>query len=381
MDIELTEIKIEGGSQQQRKESNQTTTRKFKQFDIINEVNSITDHHYFLPSKSLSSSSTKTIMKEWRVLEKNLPDSIFVRVYEKRVDLLQAVIIRPTGTPYHDGLFFFDIQVPSDYPASPPKVHYRSYGYRLNPNLYSSGYVCLSLLNTWSGLKDQKWNPSQSTILQVLVSIQGLVLNAKPYFNEPGYGSYSSSSTLDKSISLRYNEDVFLMSCKTMMSILNKPPKSFEEFVSQHFRDRASTILVAFNAYFNGLANIGDPITITVATKTTSLTSFTFKAAVGSLYPRLASSFIKNGSSRESIELLDTSKDMRKDMSRHISIWRQTVGMLSALVFLAILFVKMIFGSGVVLYVLLDLDVLLLLLFILFRFEAFLFIFISSWYS
>ncbi|MCL7021674.1 hypothetical protein MKW94_005465 [Papaver nudicaule] len=294
-------------------------TREFKQFDIIcanDEVNSISDHHYVSASNSLSASATKQIMKEWRILEKNLPDSIFVRVYEGRVDLLRAVIIGPTGTPYHDGLFFFDIQVPSNYPASPPKVHYRSFGYTLNPNLYSSGKVCLSLLNTWSGHENQKWNPSQSTILQVLVSIQGLVLNARPYYNEPGNGSYSSSSQYYRKISSSYNEDVFIMSCKTMMATLNRPPKSFEEFVSRHFRDRASSILVACNAYVNGQANIGSPVTTTATAETTSLTSTKFKMEVAFQYPRLVDSFMKNGSPLEIIELLDASKEMRKELGK-----------------------------------------------------------------
>jgi ubiquitin-protein ligase len=36
------------------------------------------------------------------------------------MDLLRAVIIGPAGTPYHDGLFFFDAQFPSQYPNKPP---------------------------------------------------------------------------------------------------------------------------------------------------------------------------------------------------------------------------------------------------------------------
>ena len=47
-------------------------------------------------------------------------DTIFVRVYESRMDLLRAVIIGAEGTPYHDGLFFFDIFFPSGYPSVPP---------------------------------------------------------------------------------------------------------------------------------------------------------------------------------------------------------------------------------------------------------------------
>jgi len=46
--------------------------------------------------------------------------SIYVRVAEDRMDLLRAAIIGPKGTPYHDGLFFFDVHIPSSYPSGPP---------------------------------------------------------------------------------------------------------------------------------------------------------------------------------------------------------------------------------------------------------------------
>lgn len=49
-----------------------------------------------------------------------LADSIFVRVYESRMDLLRAVIVGAEGTPYHDGLFFFDVFFPTGYPKVPP---------------------------------------------------------------------------------------------------------------------------------------------------------------------------------------------------------------------------------------------------------------------
>ena len=47
-------------------------------------------------------------------------DNIFVRVYERRMDLLRAVIIGTEGTPYHDGLFFFDFFFDFNYPNVPP---------------------------------------------------------------------------------------------------------------------------------------------------------------------------------------------------------------------------------------------------------------------
>ncbi|KAL5758893.1 hypothetical protein ACOSP7_021504 [Xanthoceras sorbifolium] len=73
-------------------------------------------------------------------------------------------------------------------------VYYHSGGLRINPNLYECGKVCPSLLNTWSNNKNEKWIPSMSTKLQVLVSIQALILVQKPYFNEPGYASWNGTA-------------------------------------------------------------------------------------------------------------------------------------------------------------------------------------------
>ena len=50
-------------------------------------------------------------------------ETIFVRVYETRIDLLRAAIIGPEGSPYHDGLFLFDVWFPRIYPIYPPVCH------------------------------------------------------------------------------------------------------------------------------------------------------------------------------------------------------------------------------------------------------------------
>ncbi|KAL0399390.1 UNVERIFIED_CONTAM: putative ubiquitin-conjugating enzyme E2 25 [Sesamum radiatum] len=92
----------------------------FKKFDTVEDYS---DHHYskhgscgIQPPRSWA----KRIQEEWKILENNLPDEIFVRVYESRMDLLRAVIVGAEGTPYHDGLFFFDVFFPSTYPNAPP---------------------------------------------------------------------------------------------------------------------------------------------------------------------------------------------------------------------------------------------------------------------
>ncbi|KAJ0249268.1 ubiquitin-conjugating enzyme E2 25 [Hirschfeldia incana] len=223
----------------------------FKRFDIVEDL---VDHQYAskgTASKKHTKEWTKRIQEEWRVLEKDLPEMIFVRAYESRMDLLRAVIIGADGTPYHDGLFFFDIFFPDTYPSVPPLVHYHSGGLRINPNLYNSGKVCLSLLGTWTGAANQMWIPTKSTMLQVLVSIQGLILNEKPFFNEPGLARSAGSPSGERQ-SKAYSENIFLLSLKTMVYNMRRPPKYFEDFSYGHFFSCAHDVLKACNAYRNG---------------------------------------------------------------------------------------------------------------------------------
>ncbi|KAF8090047.1 hypothetical protein N665_0490s0043 [Sinapis alba] len=223
----------------------------FKKFDIVEDLG---DHEYATQgttSKQHSKEWGKRIQEEWRILENDLPEMIFVRAYESRMDLLRAVIIGADGTPYHDGLFFFDIFFPDTYPSVPPMVHYQSGGLRINPNLYNCGKVCLSLLGTWSGAPREKWIPNNSTMLQVLVSIQGLILNEKPYFNEPGY-ERTAGSTGGEAQCKAYSENTFLLSLKTMVYNMRRPPKYFEDFSYGHFFSCAHDVLRACTAYRNG---------------------------------------------------------------------------------------------------------------------------------
>lgn len=77
-------------------------------------------------------------------------------------DLFSALIKGPTRTPYEDGLYLFDIQLPNIYPAVPPHFCYLSQcSGRLNPNLYDNGKVCVSLLGTWIGKVSPVTAPSQ----------------------------------------------------------------------------------------------------------------------------------------------------------------------------------------------------------------------------
>jgi len=69
----------------------------------------------------------------------------------------------------------------------------------------------------------QGWLPSVSTIQYVLISIQSLVLTAKPYFDDEGY--FLRAGNEHELAFLPYNENVCIRSSRAMISTIRKPPK------------------------------------------------------------------------------------------------------------------------------------------------------------
>ncbi|KIJ70500.1 hypothetical protein HYDPIDRAFT_79185 [Hydnomerulius pinastri MD-312] len=189
-----------------------------------------------IPKRSLA------IAKELAVLTTNLPvawdSSIFLRVDENRVDIIKALIIGPEGTPYQDGCFLFDIFLGASYNQSPPSVKYMTTNggkYRFNPNLYADGKVCLSLLGTWSG---PGWVSGRSTLLQVLISIQSMILCDEPYLNEPGWANGGGTPQ-----SKAYSANVRRMVVRTaMLGNLKAPPEPFSDVIRTHYRLKGQAI-------------------------------------------------------------------------------------------------------------------------------------------
>uniref|UniRef100_D8PMP2 UBC core domain-containing protein n=1 Tax=Schizophyllum commune (strain H4-8 / FGSC 9210) TaxID=578458 RepID=D8PMP2_SCHCM len=97
------------------------------------------------------------------------------------------MIAGPDGTPYAGGLYEFDIFLPLEYPRAPPLVHLRTTGggkVRFNPNLYESGKVVKPPCLRNFCRAEEQWQPYKSTLLQVFISIQSMILIDVPYFNE-----------------------------------------------------------------------------------------------------------------------------------------------------------------------------------------------------
>jgi ubiquitin-conjugating enzyme E2 Z len=155
---------------------------------------------------------------------------IYCDIDESNIQQVKALIIGPPDTPYENGFYFFNIEFPNDYPFSPPKVKFLTYesGIRFNPNLYTNGKVCLSILGTWSG-------PGWTTCLNlitVLLSIQSL-LNENPLVNEPGFEYETGTKAQNYSNVIRYSN------IKTAsIKMLETQPHGFEVFkdiMAKHF--------------------------------------------------------------------------------------------------------------------------------------------------
>ena len=159
-----------------------------------------------------------------------------------------VLILGVENSPYYGGFYMFENTFPQTYPFAPPvwKFLTNDGKTRFNPNLYQSkhnGKVCLSLLGTWSGQEGEKWNNKTSSFLQVLVSIQSLILVDKPYFNEPGYERIMNTLEGDTK-SFEYNEEIryYTIEWAIINNIIN-PPKEYQDVIIQHFKIKKDDIL------------------------------------------------------------------------------------------------------------------------------------------
>ncbi|KAH8241313.1 hypothetical protein KR032_007845 [Drosophila birchii] len=207
-------------------------------------------HHFFghMVVPVVKTYYCRAIHREYRMLKASLPPGVIVRAYEDRMDLMSVMMVGPKRTPYQNALFFFDFQMGRDYPKNPPVCHYISYcTERLNPNLYEEGKVCVSLLGTWSGRDTEVWSPS-STMLQVLVSIQGLILVDEPYYNEAGYEKQKGTQ-LGNENSRVYNEMAIIKIARSTVKQLRNPPPIFRNELIEHFKEFGGELVGRMQAW------------------------------------------------------------------------------------------------------------------------------------
>jgi ubiquitin-protein ligase len=209
----------------------------------------------------------RRLAREIGALSKNLPiayqSSVLLRVDQNDSRCMRVAITGPDDTPYDSGIYIFDVYcgryTDKTYPNNPPLMNIiNNGGKRMNPNLYNEGKVCLSLLGTWHCGKGEGWIPETSTLNQLFISVQSLILIEQPYYNEPGYERSMNTDDGNKR-SRAYNMAIrYYTMCHSVCDMLESP-NAYPEFKSAilaHFRLKREYILKVYEQWVNEAVDI-----------------------------------------------------------------------------------------------------------------------------
>jgi ubiquitin-protein ligase len=117
---------------------------------------------------------------------KDLEELDYFIVYdESNINIVKAIIKGPYDSVYKHKFVRLDIQIPDNYPHSPPQVKFINYDrVRIHPNMYENGKCCSTILNTWGNDPLEKWTSSMG-IETILLTFHSFLDN-NPYTYEPG---------------------------------------------------------------------------------------------------------------------------------------------------------------------------------------------------
>lgn len=195
--------------------------------------------------------------RDINILQSGLPSGIMLKLFEDRMDLMSIMITGPIDTPYEGSLFFFDVMLPPTYPNKQPKAKYipfhdDSSHSQIHPNIFLGGSICLSLLN--QSAKNVKrysmyWMPGKSTLLQLFVSLQGLILAKDPINNISLHGSGTAEE------SKAFNQTVVKNVILSMTRQIQNPPEMFKEETMNHYRTTGITTHDKLQNYTKGFVS------------------------------------------------------------------------------------------------------------------------------
>jgi len=196
----------------------------------------------------ISRETTARLLNDVRQIIKNPLTSNGIYYIHDESDMLKgyALIIGPEDTPYFGGNYFFEFNFPSNYPFSPPVViyHTNAESVRFNPNLYTSGKVCVSILNTWHG---DQWSSCQtiSTILLTLCTL----LCSNPLLNEPGV-DINNNNVVPYNNAIEYsNINIAVCDILNRKNMVYRPFfESFYPFVKENFLKNYDKLLAFVDA-------------------------------------------------------------------------------------------------------------------------------------
>ncbi|KAG4104728.1 ubiquitin-conjugating enzyme/RWD-like protein [Neocallimastix lanati (nom. inval.)] len=112
--------------------------------------------------------------REIKMLEEEPPHGIYCWPSETNIRHLYAQIRGYEKTPYENGIFKLDINIPDRYPFEPPHIQFKTPIY--HPNVDNDGRICLDILKL---PPKGSWKPSLN-ISTVLTSISVLMQDPNP---------------------------------------------------------------------------------------------------------------------------------------------------------------------------------------------------------
>ena len=99
------------------------------------------------------------LAKQQADLAKNLPDGvIFYQNEDGDVLDIQADIIGPQDTPFHNGFFRCKLVIDGDFPTKPPKGYFLTKIF--HPNVSEKGEICVNTLK-------RVWDPSKWSLSHI----------------------------------------------------------------------------------------------------------------------------------------------------------------------------------------------------------------------
>ena len=81
-------------------------------------------------------------------------------------DIIFATYVGPEKSPFYGGFYKLKIKFTANYPSNPPEVYFETKIF--HPNVYSSGKICIDVINNW--------NPNYS-IIDILHAVYLLLVN------------------------------------------------------------------------------------------------------------------------------------------------------------------------------------------------------------
>lgn len=197
------------------------------------------------------------------LMEQSEELNIYVHCDNDQVNRMQALIMGPQDTPYEGGMFHFLVGVPNNYPHNHPKMKLLTTDcgkVRFNPNLYSNGKVCLSLLGTWPGAA---WTAAMN-LRSLLISVQSL-MGTQPLENEPGISCTKQRHEMYNSI-ITY-QTLRVAVCNNVETVLQKSEQGlvdpFFKQILQYFCnnfDRYGELLRKLLTRLNGVTSMRCPL-------------------------------------------------------------------------------------------------------------------------